>query len=289
MHSRLLPAPWPPQRGLARRGNGPCSILTRRPSAVAGPATARLPGSHWEGWCAVAGPACSSSKLPPIQESRQRPPPRCYRLAAAPTQRCVWPAALMITCAQAQLIMLLAALHQTSDTFLHSPHDALPSSIPRTPASLRHPVATFIPKCVHLVINGTLLIPPWCSILSFVRPSPPPCQTWSVRSEAPTWALPTFQALFHAQEEQHAFPRLSRRLPAQVIPLHSRCRVPPFSRPPSSSPAPAHQPYPQHPYDPPRHRASPVLVAAPPRRAPLPPSPRPHHSRSVLHYPPPPH
>jgi hypothetical protein len=214
MHSRLLPAPWPPQRGLARRGNGPCSILTRRPSAVAGPATARLPGSHWEGWCAVAGPACSSSKLPPIQESRQRPPPRCYRLAAAPTQRCVWPAALMITCAQAQLIMLLAALHQTSDTFLHSPHDALPSSIPRTPASLRHPVATFIPKCVHLVINGTLLIPPWCSILSFVRPSPPPCQTWSVRSEAPTWASPTFQALFHAQEEQHAFPRLSRRLPA---------------------------------------------------------------------------
>ena len=239
----------------------------------------------------MAGPACSSSKLPPIQESRQRPPPRCYRLAAAPTptQRCVWPAALMITCAQAQLIMLLAALHQTSDTFLHSPHDALPSSIPRTPASLRHPVATFIPKCVHLVINGTLLIPPWCSILSFVRPSPPPCQTWSVRSEAPTWASPTFQALFHAQEEQHAFPRLSRRLPAQVIPLHSRCRVPPFSRPPSSSPAPAHQPYPQHPYDPPRHRASPVLVAAPPRRAPLPPSPRPHHSRSVLHYPPPPH
>jgi len=123
MHSRLLPAPWPPQRGLARRGNGPCSILTRRPSAVAGPATARLPGSHWEGWCAVAGPACSSSKLPPIQESRQRPLPRCYRLAAAPTQRCVWPAALMITCAQAQLIMLLAALHQTSYTFLHSPHD----------------------------------------------------------------------------------------------------------------------------------------------------------------------
>jgi hypothetical protein len=186
MHSRLLPAPWPPQRGLARRGNGPCSILTRRPSAVAGPATARLPGSHWEGWCAVAGPACSSSKLPPIQESRQRPPPRCYRLAAAPTQRCVWPAALMITCAQAQLIMLLAALHQTSDTFLHSPHDALPSSFPRTPAS-----AIMWPHSArgttHSVINSTPLNQLRCSILSFAPPSPPPsaCQTCSVRSEAP--------------------------------------------------------------------------------------------------------
>ncbi len=198
MHSRLLPAPilatakgaGPPwQRPLfnpdpqAQRGSGPGD----------GPVARQPLGGVVGDTEAVAGPACSSSKLSPIQESRQSPPSLLQaRSRTAPTQRCVWPAALMITCAQAQLIMLLAALHQTSDTFLHSPHDALPSSIPRTPASLCQPVATFIPKCVHLVINSTLLIPPRCSILSFVRPSPPPCQTWSVRSEAPTWASPTF-------------------------------------------------------------------------------------------------
>ena len=174
---------WPPRRGLARRGNGPCAILTLRPGAVAGrgPATARLPGSHWEGWWGMqrqwralpaAAPNCLQSRSP------AKAPPRaatCSQPHSAHS-RCVWPAALVITCAQAQLIMLLAALHQTADTFLHSPHDALPSSIPRTPASLRHPVATFIPKCVHLVINSTLLNPPQCSILSFAPLHPRPAR-----------------------------------------------------------------------------------------------------------------
>jgi hypothetical protein len=160
MYSRLLPAPI-----LApAKGAGP---PWQRPLCDPDPQARRLQARRGSG--SGDGPVA------------RQPRPGC-----APTQQCVWPAALMITCAQAQLIMLLAALHQTSDTFLHSPHDALPSSFPRTPAS-----AIMWPHSArgttHSVINSTPLNQLRCSILSFAPPSPPPsgCQTCSVRSEVP--------------------------------------------------------------------------------------------------------
>ena len=90
MHSRLLSAPilatakgagppwqWPlcdpdPQ---ARRGSGP--------GPGDGPVARQSLGGVVGDAEAVAGPACSSSELPPIPESRQSPSPRCYMLAAA--------------------------------------------------------------------------------------------------------------------------------------------------------------------------------------------------------------
>jgi hypothetical protein len=105
MYSRLLPAPI-----LAPAGAGP---PWQRPLCDPDPQARRLQARRGSG--SGDGPVA------------RQPRPGC-----APTQQCVWPAALMITCAQAQLIMLLAALHQTSDTFLHSPHDALVAYALRT-------------------------------------------------------------------------------------------------------------------------------------------------------------
>ena len=89
------------------------AILTLRPGAVAGPgparATARLPGSHWEGWWGMqrqwralpaAAPNCLQSQSP------AKAPPRaatCSQPHSAHS-RCVWPAALVITCAQAHYV-----------------------------------------------------------------------------------------------------------------------------------------------------------------------------------------
>ena len=82
---------WPPRRGLARRGNGPWCDPDPQARRGSGPGpgpgdgpVARQPLGGVVGDAeAVAGPACSSSELPPIPESRQSPSPRCYMLAAA--------------------------------------------------------------------------------------------------------------------------------------------------------------------------------------------------------------
>ena len=95
--------------------------------------------------------------LPPKQEGAPSRSPARSNPAKAPTgselqphraQSTMYPASscpryhLRKSTAEPELIMLLAALHlpffehHTITTFLHSPHDTLPYSIPRTPASL---------------------------------------------------------------------------------------------------------------------------------------------------------
>ena len=200
IHSRLLSAPILATAKGAGRGNGPCAILTSRPGALAGPVTARLPGSHWEGWWGMqrqwqALPAAASNCLQSRSPAKAQPPAAtgsqphrahsamCPSLASSPRHHLRPSTAHYVARRSAPNLRHFSALATRCTPT---------SSIPRTPASLRHPVATFIPKRVHLVINSTLLNQPRCSILSFATHSPPPCQTWSVRSEAPTWASPTF-------------------------------------------------------------------------------------------------
>ena len=188
-------APPPPPEPVGSKGRG-CRAATPPPPGkpgrgAAGGSKESSSSSRPAGIDASSRSSASvgSSPPPPPPPPPHRPTPaasRCYRLAAAPRLLCVWPAALIITCAQAQLIMLLAPLHYSSNTVLHSPHDALPSSFPRTPAS-----AIMWPHSArgttHSVINSTPLNQLRCSILSFAPPSPPPsgCQTCSVRSEVP--------------------------------------------------------------------------------------------------------
>ena len=127
------------QRLKARCGSGPSdgpALHTRCPGAAdaaAGPTTSCPPNRRARRLPARPAP------IPP------KPPPAPSCSSTAPNQRCIrvrLAAALVITCGQAQLIMLLAALllplfeHHTITTFLHSPRDTLPYSIPRTPASL---------------------------------------------------------------------------------------------------------------------------------------------------------
>ena len=200
MHSRLLSAPilatakgagppwqWPlcdpdPQ---ARLGSGPGpgdGPVVRQPlGGVVGDAEA------------VAGPACSSSELPPFPESRQSPSPRCYMLAAA----------------QRPLSMCLASSPR---------HHLRPSTahyVARRSAPNRRHFSALATRCTPLFYpQDPSFPPPSCGHVypqmrafgdkqypaqpapvqhsEFCPPSPPPCQTWSVRSEAPTWASPTF-------------------------------------------------------------------------------------------------
>ena len=131
------------QRLKARCGSGPSdgpALHTRCPGAAdaaAGPTTS----------CPANRRACRLPARPAPIPPKPPPAPSCSR--TAPNQRCILlTAALVITCGQAQLIILLAALHlplfehHTVTTFLHSPHDTPPYSIPRTPASLHHPLAS---------------------------------------------------------------------------------------------------------------------------------------------------
>ena len=125
---------WPPRRGLARRGNGPWCDPDPQARRGSGPGpgpgdgpVARQPLGGVVGDAeAVAGPACSSSELPPIPESRQSPSPRCYMLAAA--QR---PLSMCLASSPRALkhIMLLAALDQTSDTFLQDSERRISSGL----------------------------------------------------------------------------------------------------------------------------------------------------------------
>lgn len=180
--SRPHPGPAAAAGGLARRGCSPRALCYPDPRArllqarrgswpgggpaaarrTDGPAAVRRPVAAYSlplGGRGGGGAADSAADCPPNRRASRRPvrpeaapiPPKPPLLSArsrtTPIELCVRPAAaLVVTCAQAQLIMLPAVLHlplfkhHTSTTFLHSPHDALPLS---PYASLRHPLAAF--------------------------------------------------------------------------------------------------------------------------------------------------
>ena len=133
------------QRLKARCCSGPSdgpALHTRCPGAAdaaAGPTTSCPPNRRARRLPARTAP------IPP----KPPPAPSCSR--TAPNQRCIrLAAALLITCGQAQLIMLLAALHlplfehHTITTFRHTIHSPILFPGPQLPSTiLWHPVPAF--------------------------------------------------------------------------------------------------------------------------------------------------
>ena len=153
--SRPHPGPAAAAGGLARRGCSPRALCYPDPRAR----LLQARRGSWPGGCPAAarrtdGPAAVRR---PVAAYSWPPAPQTGGQAVAqsgPQQ--LRPA--VITCAQAQLIMLPAVLHlplfkhHTSTTFLHSPHDALPLS---PYASFR--LAAFRSQ-THFVIYRTLQV-----------------------------------------------------------------------------------------------------------------------------------